>query len=183
VPRYVLTGAPGAGKTSILRALAAAGYPVVAEAATDVIAAEQALGRPAPEDDQGFIGTITAEQRRRQLSLAPSGSGTVFFDRSPVCTLALARFLGRPVPAALAAELDRIAAGRVYEREVFFVRNLGFVTPTAARRISFADSVDFERLHEQAYRELDFELIEVPAGPVADRGALVCRTVQSRQVR
>ena len=40
--RYVLTGAPGSGKTSVLRALAATGYPVVDEAATDVMAARLA---------------------------------------------------------------------------------------------------------------------------------------------
>ena len=42
--RYILTGAPGSGKTSILRALGARGYSVVSEAATDVIADEQAHG-------------------------------------------------------------------------------------------------------------------------------------------
>lgn len=37
--RFILTGAPGAGKTSILRALAASGYGVVPEAATHVMSA------------------------------------------------------------------------------------------------------------------------------------------------
>jgi predicted ATPase len=41
--RFILTGAPGAGKTSILRALAAGGYAVVPEAATDVVTARLAL--------------------------------------------------------------------------------------------------------------------------------------------
>src|ERR1700733_6264051 len=108
MPRYVLTGAPGAGKTAILRALERAGRPVVEEAATDVIALEHALGRAAPEDDPGFLAKITALQRARQLDRAPDRDQLVFFDRSPVCTLALARFLGRAVPAALANELDRV---------------------------------------------------------------------------
>jgi hypothetical protein len=34
---------------------------------------------------------------------------------------------------------------------VFFVRDLGFVTPTAARRISLTDARAFGKLHEQAY--------------------------------
>jgi predicted ATPase len=42
--RFILTGAPGAGKTSILRVLAATGYPVVDEAATDVNLARLAAG-------------------------------------------------------------------------------------------------------------------------------------------
>ena len=97
MPRYVLTGTPGAGKTAILRLLERAGYTVVEEAATDVIALEHALGRERPEEWPGFLPAIAALQRERQLRLAPTERAAVF-DRSPVCTLALARFLpGNPV--------------------------------------------------------------------------------------
>jgi predicted ATPase len=61
---------------------------------------------------------------------------------------------------------------RVYAA-VFFVRNQGFLEPTAARRISFTESLAFEDLHERAYRDLGFELIDVPAGPLERRTALV----------
>jgi len=46
--RFIVTGAPGSGKTSILRILEQGGYAVVDEAATDVIAAEQAQGTDQP---------------------------------------------------------------------------------------------------------------------------------------
>ncbi|MER6582341.1 AAA family ATPase, partial [Nonomuraea sp. NPDC001023] len=48
VPNHVLTGTPGAGKTAVLRLLEVRGYSVVEEAATDVIALGQALGRAEP---------------------------------------------------------------------------------------------------------------------------------------
>ncbi|MBM0260113.1 AAA family ATPase, partial [Micromonospora sp. 4G55] len=38
MPAYILTGAPGSGKTAILRQLEIDGHAVVEEAATDVIA-------------------------------------------------------------------------------------------------------------------------------------------------
>jgi predicted ATPase len=177
MPRYILTGTPGAGKTAILRLLERAGYAVVEEAATDVIALEQALGRPRPEQWPGFLAAITALQRQRQERLAPPGGVTVVFDRSPVCTLALARFLALPVPATLTAELDRMTSGHVYEREVFFVRNQGSVVPTAARRISFEDSLAFEQVHEQAYCERGFRLIEVAPGPLSERAGLIGRVL------
>jgi predicted ATPase len=60
-------------------------------------------------------------------------------DRSVFCTLALARFLGRPVTPGLAAEVARVADAGVFERAVFLLRPLGFIVPTAARRISYAD--------------------------------------------
>lgn len=181
---FVLTGAPGAGKTALLRQLEA-DYVVVEEAATDVIALEQAAGCAEPWLSPGFIATITAlQQARQERCLAAQGpaaqglAATAVADRSPVCTLALARFLGYPVPPILAAELDRIAAGRVYRPEVFFVRSLGFVTPSAARRISLADAHAFGRVHEETYRELGFRLIDVPAGPLGERARLVRQAIE-----
>lgn len=46
--RYILTGAPGCGKTAILRQLELVGFGVVEEAATDVIALRQAQGVAEP---------------------------------------------------------------------------------------------------------------------------------------
>ncbi|WP_354668923.1 AAA family ATPase [Caulobacter sp. RL271] len=164
--RYILTGAPGAGKTVLLRALERAGHVVVEEAATDVIALAQAEGVAEPWTDPGFVDAIVALQRQRQ---ARASGDLVFFDRSPVCALALARFLGHPVSALLRAELDRIAAEDVYRRCVFLVRSLGFITPTAARRIGLEEARAFERTHEEAYAELGFELVPVAPGSVAER--------------
>lgn len=185
MPNYVLTGAPGAGKTAVLRQLESAGFPVVEEAATDVIALEQALGCPEPWESAGFTDAIARLQWRRERRATAACAGEpVFFDRSPVCTLALSRYLGQPPSALVRAEVDRVVADQVFEEAVFFVRGLGFITPTAARRISLAEALAFEKVHEQAYAELGFRLIDVPAGPVADRARLVTRAVAaSRNVR
>jgi predicted ATPase len=52
--RYVLTGAPGSGKTAVLRLLETRGHAVVEEAAKDVIALENALGCAEPWADPGW---------------------------------------------------------------------------------------------------------------------------------
>ena len=182
MPSYILTGTPGAGKTAVLRLLEVNGYVVVEEAATAAIALDNALGRTEPWLDNDFIDKIVSLQRRRQnIIQAVAESLTVFFDRSPVCTLALSRHLGFVTSPLLAREIDRVVAEGVYETTVFFIRNQGFVAPTTARRISFDDSLTFERLHEQTYQELGFHLVEVPAGPLTDRVALIQQTVDRRR--
>jgi predicted ATPase len=175
MPGYILTGTPGAGKTAVLRQLEINGHAVVEEAATDVIALDSALGRTEQRLDHTFIDDIVTLQRQR----ARRAACAVFFDRSPVCTLALSRFLGLTTSPLLAREVERVVAEHVYETTVFFVRNQGFVQATAARRISFADSLVFEQVHEQAYRDAGFRLVEVPAGPLTDRVGLIQETVES----
>ena len=178
MPYYVLTGTPGSGKTAIVRQLEICGYRVVEEAATDVIALQQARGEGEPHTVPGFIDKIVSLQRHREslAGTAPDGE-VVFFDRSPVCTLALSRYLGQPTSALLTAEVDRMLRAGVYASTVLFVRNQGYVAPTAARRISFADSLAFEQVHERTYRELGFDVADVPAGPLAHRVDRVRRLV------
>ena len=175
--RYILTGAPGAGKTTILRRLTAAGFDVVEEAATAVIAREQAAGDAEPWTRPAFVEKVVDLQSRRQLRSAPRHAPHQIYDRSPVCTHALTTYLDRPAPAALLAEIDRITRDRIYEPQVFFVRNIGFCEPTDARRISFQESLVFERIHEESYRRFGYDLVEVPAGDVAERVALIADTI------
>jgi predicted ATPase len=47
-------------------------------------------------------------------------------------------------------------------------------TPGAGRTaIRPADALRFERIHEQTYRDLGFDLVDVPAGPIPERVATI----------
>ena len=171
--RFILTGAPGAGKTAILRQLEIDEFGVVEEAATDVIALEQARGVAEPWTDPGFIDRIVALQRQRRL--AASGE-TQFHDRSAFCTEALATFLGHPASGLLRTEIEELTRSDFYERRVFFVRLMGFIEATAARRIGLEDARRFEAVHERTYRAHGFELVPVEPGSVLERVAAIRRT-------
>ncbi|MFI6436050.1 ATP-binding protein [Streptomyces sp. NPDC050759] len=174
--RYVLTGTPGAGKTSLLHRLSELGHSVVEEAATEVIARAQAQGEDEPWTRVSFIDEIVTLQRQRQQE-ASGATALQVFDRSPVCTLALATYLGHPVSPALGAELERITSEGIYERQVLLVRSLGFCEPTPARRISYQESLVFEKVHEETYRELGYELIDIPADDLPHRLAAVMSVI------
>ena len=171
--RFIITGAPGAGKTAILRQLELDGFSVVEEAATDVIAAAQARGTAQPWTHPSFIDAIAQLQKQRQIRTSYQQEEVQFHDRSVVCTAALAIYLRYSFSPFLASELERIKKEAIYHKRVFFIRNLGFVTPTEARRISLEDTVRFEKIHEETYRDLGFELVSVEPGTVTQRVGVI----------
>jgi predicted ATPase len=181
--RFVLTGAPGAGKTAILRQLELDGFSVVEEAATDVIALQQAQNIEEPWKYPSFIDAVVDLQKLRQLPASGEPGGVQFHDRSAVCTAALAAYLGHPVSEALACELDRIRTEAIFQKRVFFIRNLGFITPTEARRISFEETLRFERIHEKTYRDFGFEIVSIEPGRLLDRVAAIKSAIAKIQTR
>lgn len=168
---FILTGAPGAGKTVILRALEVDGIDVVEEAATDVIALEHGRGEGEAWKGPAFIEQIARLQLQR--AARPAVGAVRVSDRSLICTLALAEYLGHPVPEMLVESIGSMVAAGQFERRVLFVELLGFITRTEARRISLEDSRRFERFHVAAYERFGFELVRVPPGPIEERMALV----------
>src|SRR4030095_886612 len=96
-----------------------------------------------------------------------------FHDRCVVCTAALAVYLEYPFSTFLEGELKRIKKEAIYENRVFFIRNLGFITPTEARRISFEETLRFEKIHEETYRDFGFELVSVEPRSVVERVSII----------
>ncbi|MFD0634363.1 AAA family ATPase [Catenulispora yoronensis] len=79
--RYVLTGTPGAGKTTVIEELRRRGHAVVGEAATEVIARRQAAGEAEPWEAAGFVDLVLDVQRewergaRRPATVCASSTG------------------------------------------------------------------------------------------------------------
>ncbi len=178
--RFIFTGTPGSGKTSVILALKRLGHVVIPESATDVIAEEQAKGTMCPWEQADFVDKIVLTQKLRQLN---AKGELQFFDRSPFCAYALGRYSAHwhhrdftPSPILL-AEVDRCLKAGIYQHKVFFFENLGFIEPTSARKISYEDALIFEQIHLDVYKEFGFEIVLVPKNTIEERCRFVLETL------
>lgn len=162
----------------MIRYLESLGYPVVEEAATAVIGLAQAYGESAPWTEIEFIEKVLRLQIQRRANRIETDSLYQFFDRSPLCTLALANYLNYPPLPIVLNEIKLIQHENIYERQVFFIENLGHCQPTEARTISFEEALRFEKIHEAVYLDHGFELIKIPNGGVGERVQLILSTVE-----
>lgn len=172
IKRFIFTGAPGSGKTSVIEELEKLGYVVIPESATDVIAEGQAKGEIRPWEEPSFVDKIVLTQKSRQLD---AKGELQFYDRSPFCAYALGRYLFHwhnsdftPSPILL-DEIDRCLKTGIYQNKVFFFENLGFIEHTDARKISYEDVLIFEQIHLDVYKEFGFEIILVPKQSIEER--------------
>lgn len=174
--RFILTGMPGSGKTSLLQALAAQGYDTIPEAATDVITQQQSAGVAQPWTRPAFLTDILALQQQRLGRASAQASQLQFYDRSPLCTYALALYFGITPPDALQ---EAVASAHLdYQNTVFFVENLGFIVNTPARQIDGDQALLFEQIHKDTYAQFGYTCVHIPAAPVEARVAQVRHLVQ-----
>lgn len=170
--RYIFTGTPGSGKTSVIQELKKLQHVIIPEAATDLIAKEQITGNLCPWKHSNFIDNIIEIQKMRQIS---AKGELQFYDRSPFCTYALAHYLAKLnnkdfVPSLnLLNEIDRCIKNSVYHDKIFFFENLGFIENTNARKISYEEALIFEEIHLDIYKKFNFEIVFVPKNSIQAR--------------
>lgn len=169
----MLTGVPGAGTTSLLAELAGRGQRTVPDAAADLIAEGHRRGLADPERQPDFIARVVELQVARQQ--AATEGELCFFGRSPLCTLALARRLDRPMPPVLRAELDRMVTEHVYQPVVFLLQAPDELVERP--RIDPAGAREFGGLLVTVYERFGFVPHRVPVLPPAERAELVLAAV------
>jgi predicted ATPase len=176
---YVLTGGPCAGKTTLLEALLGRGFPVLHEAAAEVIL-EGAL-RPG-EDAARFQEEVLRRQLSKERAAPP---GVVFADRGVGDHFGYLDHYRAVRGLDLEGSLFKEALERAWAealpryRAVFVLEQSPLFVATAVRRETGAEAAAIHRAIVAAYRSRHPRVIEVPFVPVEDRVEAVLRAVEA----
>ena len=138
----------------------------------DAIAHTPALSC-SPPTPTGFSGNLYFRHKGASGSLLTALSKLTRRSTSPLTPTLRRRVSPDSVLTFLVSELERIKKEAIYQPRVLFIRNLGFITPTAVRQISFEETLRFEKIHEETYRDFGFELVSVEPGTLAERVSVI----------
>jgi predicted ATPase len=161
--RIAIMGAPGAGKSVLLEALAARGWRTVPEAARAILqqAGGMALRR---QDPEGFALAMLEAQRAAFVSVQPGE--TAIFDRGFCDIVAFLRIEGLPVPA----EVEAACRSLRFEAPVLHAPAWRGIYRQDAERIqSWEEAVESDRQNLNAWRDYGYDPLSLPLLPVEDR--------------
>ncbi|MCW6004172.1 AAA family ATPase [Micromonospora sp. CPCC 205371] len=180
----VIAGGPGAGKTTLIEALGAAGYATAPEAGRAIIQDQVAIDGPAlPWKDPALFAELMLTWDLRSYRWAVRRDEPVFFDHALAGMPGYYRLIGQPVPAHVTAA---VAAFR-YRTRVFVAPPWPEIYRNdTERRQSWAEAVRTYEVVAQAYIEAGYELVDLPRASVSKRlefvlrKAGVCRVGENR---
>jgi len=168
--KYILTGGPGSGKSSILLELESRGEYIIREAAEDIIKWNQAKGIEKPWKLQNFQKQILDIQIRREDRI-PKDLKSVFIDRGILDGLAYTE-LGTETNR----EIQRNA--RAYTG-VFLIDNLGDTRRTEIRREDHEAALQIEKKLEHIYSEVaGYKIRRIAPDSVEERADKILRIIR-----
>lgn len=166
--RFILTGAPGGGKTAILARIGD-GIRTIAEPAREILAEQRAVGgRGTPEQDPELFVRLLLERSIHKHAQAAENT-PVLYDRGiPDCAGYAAHLGADPAPSLQASRTHR------YHPKVLVLEPWREIyTTDGERQMTYEQSVGFHKELLEGYRRTGYELITVPRGSIEERVAFV----------
>lgn len=172
---HVIAGGPGSGKTTLIDALAEAGFARTIEAGRAIIQDQTAIDGPAlPARDPVLFAELMLSWELQSLRSAQAQSGPVFFDRGVPDIAGYYRLIGRTVPLHVTKAANHFR----YNRRVFaappWPEIFGHDTE---RKQTFDEAVRTFEAVTGAYRDFGYELVPLPLLSVPDRVKFVLDAV------
>ena len=165
---YVLTGGPGAGKTTVVDALAALGYAATREAGRALIR------EGVPSEDQAAFSEHILARELESYAWAAAQPGTVFCDRGMPDVAGNYLRLGLPVPPDVRTAVEECR----YASPVFVAPPWQEIyVHDDERTHSWETAVATYEAMVAAYTGAGYDLAELPRASVEERVAFVLERV------
>jgi len=164
---FVLTGGPGSGKSTLLRALKQAGFSTSLEAGRSIIQDQVNIGGAAlPWNNRALFAELMLSWEIRSYRIAEQQTGPVFFDRGVPDVVGYLRLSKLPVPLYF----ENAAHIFLYHRRVFIAPPWREIfQQDLERKQDFEEAVRTYETLAKTYRDLNYELFELPCVSVAER--------------
>ena len=174
---HIITGGPGAGKSSIIEGLRQRGFESAPEAGRAIIQDQVAIqGRALPWADRLLFAELMLSWDIRSYHLAEEYSAPVFFDRGIPDVLGYLRLSDIPVPE----HMTKAAAHFPYSRIVFIAPPWKEIfRQDRERKQDFDEAVRTYEALASVYESLSYELVAVPHRSVEDRVEFILDRVRS----
>lgn len=164
----IITGGPGAGKTTLINALADAGYPTFAESSRQLIEQQSQLEDSIlPWVDLPGFAALCLEVMSEQKAQANQHS-IAFLDR------AIPDICGYLSQAELEIDEQYLKASQGYHTQVFLCRpETSIYVQDEVRPYPFEEALEIHHALVKVYQELGYEVVEVPFTSVDERAQFV----------
>ncbi|NIZ10065.1 AAA family ATPase [Pseudooceanicola sp. HF7] len=168
---FVVTGGPGAGKTSLITELARRGFHTIPESGRAIIREEVARGGDAlPWADRLAYAERMVERDLRAFKDAQALSGPVIFDRGVPDIVGYLGLCGLPVPSHVSAAARAVR----YYAQVFLAPFWEEIfTQDAEHKQGRAEAKATCAMMRRTYAALGYELIELPCAGITERADFV----------
>ena len=171
--RFVVTGGPGGGKSTLLNALAERGYRIAPEAARRLIKERLAAGL-SPRPDPASFARAILQSDMEQHRAATDHDGMTFFDRGVLDALYML-----DLESALSRdEAARFVQAFPYNDTVFLLPPWEAIYGTDSERDqTFEESVAVFEGMRRWYSQWGYETVEVPRASVEARVSFILEAI------
>ncbi len=172
---YVLTGAPGSGKSSIINTLEIMyGQYTIREAAEDYIRMQQAAGNKEPWLQKDFQENIMRIQLMRRERI-PYNIERIFLDRDIADGLAYTK----KTDYIYETLLEKALEAKI--NEVFIIEDIGFTNTNDVRKENREEATRIGNKLKEVYEMLGYKPIIIPPANVYERARIIMEEVKKKE--